>query len=190
MFRCPTNSALHKANVAVTKSNPTTNSLYPPKLNHPIKPYITCYVYITRKNNIIITTDKNTIMMKFRFPPDFWINSFVFRVTRLRFSVAVSKSSSISLSILKRGNDERAWIVCQMHVVLLSQCFMLRVSTCCIHDLQIDTIAMRATGTRNIPLNPIITFLSLVSRLIRINIISTHPLDNRSRSVESLLFRV
>ena len=58
------------------------------------------YVYIIRNNSIITTTVSTTMSIQLRFPPDFCISSFVFCVTKLKLLVAVSKSSSISSSIL------------------------------------------------------------------------------------------
>ena len=84
-----------------------------------------CYVYITKKNNIIITIDNTTIIIKFRFPPDFWINSFVFRVTRLKFCVAVSKSSSISFSILYIVGREEMDILYEIIWIIISTSYKI-----------------------------------------------------------------
>ena len=65
-----------------------------------------CYVYIIKKNNTTTINVSATMIIKFRFPPDFTISSFVLAVTNPKFVVAVSKSSSISFSILC-GKKER-----------------------------------------------------------------------------------
>lgn len=56
-------------------------------------------------------------MRKFFFPPDFFINSFVLRVTKFKLLVALSRLSSISSSILdvskkQKQNDGRGVSVC------------------------------------------------------------------------------
>jgi len=68
-----------------------------------------CYVYIIKKNNTTTINVSATMIIKFRFPPDFTISSFVLAVTNPKLVVAVSKSSSISLSILC-GKKERSYV--------------------------------------------------------------------------------